>query len=469
MNKEQIEFQSRVLDRLPGKIFLLQDADQRREAIYQTFLEVYGSGVYHLPHGGGSSELESFFNEFLQYGIIEEFLTGHDVEDIIINSLYPIFIHKTSAGMIQTDKRFSSFAELNLFIKKLVFFSGRASVQKVNNVELMGVKGRANIIFSPLGPQITITHAKEEPLSIIDLVKSGTLNSEMAAHFWLYVEGLGIKPANLMISGGPGAGKTTLLNALLSFIPSNDRIVLIEDTFELNTRDEENIARLETDDELNLADLVKNSLRMRPDRILIGEVRGVEAQDLMTAMNIGKYCMCTIHASTARETILRLQNEPMNVPEVLVNLIDVFVIMRKVMVNGTIHRVVGELVETAGMEKMQVLLSFLWTCDLSTLEFCPSAVSSTMRDKIAQMSGLTSQEIMFELAVRTRIMEHLVNQNIRSMKDISAFCRVYAQSPEKALSSIGLTRESLLTIRDSRKQKSSSTSPGNSPRWNPYL
>ena len=153
-----------------------------------------------------------------------------------------------------------------------------------------------------------------DPLSIIDLIRRGTMSYEAAGQLWLYMEGLSIRPANIIISGGPGTGKTTLLNALLSFIPEKDRLVVIEDTLELNTFMEDSCSRLETDDELTLSDLVKNSLRMRPERIIVGEVRGAEARDMITAVNIGKYCMGTIHALSARETITRLHNEPMNVP-----------------------------------------------------------------------------------------------------------------------------------------------------------
>ena len=124
---------------------------------------------------------------------------------------------------------------------------------------------------------------------------------------------------------------------------------MIEDTLELNTFLEDSCSRLETDDELTLSDLVKNSLRMRPERVIVGEVRGAEARDMMTAVNIGKYCMGTIHALTARETITRLHNEPMNVPEVFINLIDVFVILKRYHVEGKLYRVIDEYPKRAEM------------------------------------------------------------------------------------------------------------------------
>jgi flagellar protein FlaI len=444
MEKERISVENEILDKLAGKILLLQDPESKREVIFQVFLEVYNTPRYHkFIRKSKSLVVEDFFNEFLSYGVIEDFLDDPDVEDIMINYLSPVYIHKTHEGMVKTDKRFSSREELELFIKKLIIFSGRKTIKKINNVELSDIKGRVNIVYSPFGPQITITRAKEKPLSIIELIKNGTLNPELAAQFWLYVEGMSVKPANIIIAGGPGSGKTTLLNALFSFIPSNDRIVVIEDTLELNTDLEDNCSRLESDEEINLADLVKNSLRMRPDRVIVGEVRGREAQDLMTAMNIGKYCMGTLHASTAREAILRLENEPMNVPVVLVNLVDVFIIMRRRNVDGKIKRVVGELVETAGIEEKMVLLSSLWSCELSTLEFRESTVGSVYRDRLAQISGRTPKEIISELQARTKIINVLIEKGINDIKYVTNFCRRYAINPLAAIEKLGLKKESL--------------------------
>jgi len=448
MDLEKIQIENEILDRLSGNVFLLQDLEQKREVIFKVFLEVYNSPEFQKSmRKSAGVEMDNYFKEFMSYGIINEFLDDPAVEDIMINYLSPIFIHKSKVGLVKTEKRFQSRQELDLFIKKLIVFSGRKTIHKINNVELADVKGRVNIVYSPYGPQITITRAKEKPLSVIELIKNGTLSPEMVAQFWLYVEGLGIKPANLLIAGGPGAGKTTLLNALFSFIPSNERIVAIEDTLELNTDLlEDNCSRLESDQEITLADLVKNSLRMRPDRVVVGEVRGVEAQDLMTAMNIGKYCMGTLHASTAREAVMRLENEPMNVPSVLINLVDVFVIMRRVTYNGKIYRVVGEMVETGGMEQNMVLLSSLWTCDLSTLEFKQSGIGSIFRDRLAQISGKNPKDIINELKLRTKIIKLLMEKNIEDIESVTKFFRSYAIDSKKAITGLGMNIEDLLKL-----------------------
>ncbi|MGD0336022.1 MAG: ATPase, T2SS/T4P/T4SS family [Candidatus Omnitrophota bacterium] len=437
MDRERIEFENEILDKLSGKIFLLQDFDRKRDVIFEAFLSVYNSPRFNkFIKKNRGIEVEGFFNEFMSYGIIEDFLSEPEVEDIMINSLLPIYVHKTKGGLIKTDKSFPTREELDLFIRKLIIFSGRQEIKKINNVELSNIKGRVNIAYSPFGPQITITRAKEKPISITELIKNQTLPPEIAAQFWLYVEGLGVKPANIIIAGGPGAGKTTLLNALLSFIPRKDRLVVIEDTLELNTNQVENCSRLESDEEVSLADLVKNSLRMRPDRVIVGEVRGKEAQDLMTAMNIGKYCMGTLHASTAREAILRLENEPMNVPSVLVSLIDVVVIMRRWSISGKLKRVVGELVEVGGMEQKNVLLSSLWDYDLASSQFRESMVSSIYRDRIAGVSGRTPKGIMEEIKIRAKVIDKIVELGVYEFEKVTKICQDYAENPTAVLAEL---------------------------------
>ncbi|MCM8797663.1 MAG: Flp pilus assembly complex ATPase component TadA [Candidatus Omnitrophica bacterium] len=440
MDRERIEFENEILNKLSGKIFLLQDLERKQEVIFEAFLEVYNSSRFNkFIKKNKGLDMRKFFNEFLSYGVIDDFLDDLEVEDIMINSTQPIYIHKTTKGLMKTEKKFNSREELDLFIRKLIIFSGRQTIKKINNVELSNIKGRVNIVYSPFGPQITITRAKERPLSITELIQNGTLPSEIAAQLWMYVEGLRVRPANIIIAGGPGAGKTTLLNAILSFFPSNERTVVIEDILELNTRVLENCSRLESDEDVNLADLVKNSLRMRPDRVIVGEVRGKEAQDLMTAMNIGKYCMGTLHASTARETILRLENEPMCVPSVLVSLVDVIVIMRRFNSDGKIKRVVGELVEIGGMEQKNVLLSSLWNYDLSSSIFHESIVSSIYRDKIANVSGRTSKEIMEEIKIRKKIIDRVIELGIFNIDKLTKIFQDYSDNPKHIIEELGVS------------------------------
>jgi flagellar protein FlaI len=451
MEKKKVDIEAKLLDRLFGKINFLQNESEKKDIVSGLISELYGATKSDtfmqsqaLSELSNEEERAKFVADFFKYGIIDELLRDPDTEDIIINSLNPIYVHHTYKGLVKTDLRFASTKEMDVFIKKLVAFSGRTSLRKLNNLELSHIQGRVNIALSPFGPQVTITKIKENPLSIIDLIRKGALNYDIAALLWLYMEGMSIRPANLLILGAPGAGKTTLLNALLSFIPDKERLVIIEDTLELSTTKEASWSRLESDDEISLADLVKNSLRMRPERIVVGEVRGVEAQDLMTAMNIGKYCMGTIHASAAREAIIRLENEPMNIPETLVNLIDVFITMTKFHVKNEVFRVVAEIAETAGMEQKKVLLSAVWRHDYEKRIFIEQSPTSVFRDKVARASGMQALDVIKELKVRAEIMKILDNKNINKAQDAADFFRSYNRDADGALAQFGLTRAELL-------------------------
>lgn len=450
MSKFRLEIESTILERLLGKISVLQSQQEKEHVVLSVISETYGKTASEtFLQNKVVSELNTdegrkqFLQDFFSFGIIDELLYDVNTEDIIINALNPIYIHHTYRGLVKTDKKFNNQRELDVFMKKLIVFAGRKHIRQVNNLELPNIAGRVNIVQSPFGPQITITKIKESPLSIIDLINLRAMNYDLAAQLWLYIEGMGIKPANMLILGAPGSGKTTLMNALMSFIPDNERLVVIEDTLELNTKLEDSWSRLECDEGLNLQDLVKNSLRMRPERIIVGEVRGSEAQDMMTAMNIGKYCMGTIHASSAREAIIRLQNEPMNIPEIMVNLVDVFITVKKYQVKNSFFRVVDEVSETAGMEQKIVLLSPVFSYNYEKSDFVERQPSNVYRDKVCKLGGITAKKFIDELEIRTQLLRILKEKEIHKLADVADFCRLYHRDKAAALGRVGLSKDYL--------------------------
>ncbi|MEW5894967.1 MAG: ATPase, T2SS/T4P/T4SS family [Candidatus Omnitrophota bacterium] len=446
---KMVELESTLAELLMGRLHLLQSHSQRVKIVSDGLCEILGqdkSGHFKKEMEVLDSEHErkAFISEFLSYGLIRDLLSDFDVEDIIINSLKPIYIHHSEKGLVSVNRSYSSIEELDLFIKKLILFSGRTQWTNIMDLELPNLEGRVNIIRSPFGPQLTITKAKTSPLSVLEMIKRGALNYEVAAQLWLYLDGMSIRPANIIIAGGPGVGKTTLLNSLLSFIPEKDRIVVMEDTLELNTDFEESCSRLESGEGLTLADLVKNSLRMRPERIIVGEVRGEEARDMITAVNIGKYCIGTIHALTSREAIMRLQNEPMNIPKELVRLIDVFVVLKRYHVCGKVARVIDEVSETSGMEQEKVLLSQIYKYDYETDTIKQVATSTVFRDRLAREAGLLPKDIILEVQLRALLLKELLERGHTTMKEVTAFCHAYNKNPDLAVESLGLSRDNLL-------------------------
>jgi flagellar protein FlaI len=165
---------------------------------------------------------------------------------------------------------------------------------------------------------------------------------------------------------------------------------------------------------------------------------------MITAVNIGKYCMGTIHALSARETITRLHNEPMNVPDVLINLIDVFIILKRYHVQGKLYRVIDEVSETSGMESSKVLLSHVFKYNYD--QNCVMAVSpsTVYRDRLAQEAGLKPRDVINETWLRAVVLKTLDKKDIHTIKEVTTFCRYFALNPKEAMAKISLDRESIL-------------------------
>lgn len=260
------------------------------------------------------SVVQSIQNEMLGLGPIEPLLADTTVSDILVNGPYRVYVERR--GRLEaTDVRFDSDTHLLRIIDKIVSRIGRRVDELSPMVDARLPDGsRVNAIIAPLaldGPVLSIRRFSVVPYGMDDLVKFGTLTPEMAE----LIYGLVKAKVNLLISGGTGSGKTTLLNVISGAIPANERIVTIEDAAELQLQ-QPHVVRLESrpqniegKGEVTQRALLRNSLRMRPDRIILGEIRGAEVLDMLQAMNTGhEGSMSTIHANTPRDALTRLEH-----------------------------------------------------------------------------------------------------------------------------------------------------------------
>ncbi|WVH10104.1 MAG: Type II/IV secretion system ATP hydrolase TadA/VirB11/CpaF, TadA subfamily [Fluviibacter phosphoraccumulans EoVTN8] len=253
-------------------------------------------------------------NEIVELGSLEQLLADPSISDILVNNFATVYVER-KGRLEKVQVRFDDDAHLLKIIEKIVSRVGRRIDESSPMVDARLPDGsRVNAIIPHLaldGPALSIRRFSEVPLTMSNLIGYGSLIEEMALIIAALVKG----KTNILVSGGTGSGKTTLLNIMSGFIPDTERIVTIEDAAELRLQ-QPHVVRLETRPPnlegkggINQRDLVRNTLRMRPDRIVIGEVRGAEVLDMLQAMNMShEGSLTTIHANTARDSLTRLEN-----------------------------------------------------------------------------------------------------------------------------------------------------------------
>jgi pilus assembly protein CpaF len=317
--QEYFEFKAQIHDRLLDLIDLSLIDKLDRETlgmqIRQVVEKILREETFKLPLN--LTEREKIFTEIIDevlgLGPLEPLLKDPTVSDILVNTYRDIYIERY--GKLEpTDARFKDEAHLMKIIDKIVSSVGRRIDESSPMVDARLADGsRVNAIIPPLamdGAMLSIRRFAVNPLELGDLIGFQTLIPEIAE----ILQGIVKARLNVIISGGTGSGKTTLLNVLSRFIPEDERIVTIEDSAELQLK-QEHLVRLETRPpniegrgEVTQRDLVRNSLRMRPDRIIVGEVRGKEAFDMLQAMNTGHDgSLTTIHANSPRDSLMRLE------------------------------------------------------------------------------------------------------------------------------------------------------------------
>ena len=321
--------------------------------------------------------IQSVFDDILGYGPIDRLLRDPGVSEIMVNGPDQVYIER-EGKILRTDVRFVDEMHLRRIIDKIVSQVGRRVDEATPMVDARLPDGsRVNCIVHPLaigGPFLTIRRFRADPFTVADLVGMSTLSDQVAQFTDACVRGR----LNIVVSGGTGTGKTTLLNVLSSFIPGDERIVTIEDAKELQLQQphvlclEARPPNIEGKGEIRIRDLVRNSLRMRPDRIVVGEVRGAEALDMLQAMNTGHDgSITTVHSNAPRDTLSRIETMAlmagMDLPvrvirEQMASALDLIVHLSRLR-DGT--RRVTHVSEVMGMEGDVIVLQDLYMFDYS--------------------------------------------------------------------------------------------------------
>ena len=374
--KERLHEQ--LMEKLGGKLFENNSSDKEmRATVVDMITQLIGTEAVPLSVEERHDIVSEITDDVLGHGPIDRYLKDPSVSEVMVMGTSPIYVER-AGKLIRTKDRFFSQEQLRRVIERIVANVGRRIDESSPMVDARLADGsRVNAVIPPLavdGAALTIRKFSRDPLQVHHLIEKGSITAEAAQLLAACVAG----HLNILVSGGTGTGKTTMLNILSGFIPSDERIVTIEDAVELQLR-QPHVVRLETrppniegKGAVTIRDLVKNSLRMRPDRVVIGECRGGEALDMLQAMNTGHDgSLSTIHANTPRDGLARLETLVLmagfDLPSVAIrqqiaSAVDLFVQISRFR-DGS-RRVVS-ITEVEGMEGQTITLSDIFAFDHS--------------------------------------------------------------------------------------------------------
>lgn len=313
-NETKRQIFSILINSVDASKILSMTSEEGRGEISQVLSEIIRNQQIRISKEEESRLLEDITNDMLGFGPLEQLLSRDDIADIMVNGYKNVYV-EVNGHVRKTGIQFRDDEQLMNVCQRIVSIVGRRVDEASPICDARLLDGsRVNVIVPPLsvdGPTLTIRKFKKDKLRLSDLIGFGSITPEAGQ----LLEIIGHVRCNVLISGGTGSGKTTLLNCLTAYIDPTERIVTCEDTAELQLQ-QPHVVRLETrprnvegQGEITMRDLVKNCLRMRPERIIVGEVRGAEAFDLLQAMNTGHDgSMGTLHANSPREALARLES-----------------------------------------------------------------------------------------------------------------------------------------------------------------
>lgn len=398
-----------------------------------------------LPHVEKKTEeflTGTLMQEMLGLGEIEFLINDPNLEEIVIpSSKEPVRVYTKKHGWLKTNITISTEEEILNYANIIARRVGRQINILSPLLDAHLITGdRINAVLHPInskGNTITIRKFSRDPYTIIDLIANKTCNSEIAALIWLGIE----YEMNVLISGGTASGKTSFLNACMPFIPPNHRIISIEDTRELIlpeflywTPMVTRTPNSEGKGSVTMLELLVNSLRMRPDRIILGEMRKhEEAMVLFEAMHTGHSVYATVHADSGAETVSRLINPPISVPPNLLKAVNLNVIMFRDRKKG-IRRVLQVAEFEAEKDGANANIIYRWVQERD--QIIKHNESSKFFEELSRNTGMSDREIKNQIKERQNILEYLVKNKIRSIQEFGKITNTFYKDKEALLKAI---------------------------------
>jgi len=439
------EFEKGLLEKLSehlrdilsrGKLNEKHDRTEMLESNANRLLKIYGIGI------DGETRKRLFYylhRDFIGFGKLDGFMADPNIEDISCDGVkIPIFLYHRRYQNTPSNVSFEE-DELDIMVVKLAQKCGKhisigspiTQATLPDGSRLEATLGRE---VTTRGSSFTIRRFRSEPFSPVDLVNYDTYSVDMLAYMWLIIE----NNMNFIISGGTASGKTSTLNAFSIFIPPSAKIVSIEDTRELTLYHQNWVPKVtregmrgRTESEINMFDLLRSALRERPEYILVGEVRGPEAQVLFQAMNTGHTTYSTMHAGTVQGVVNRLINEPINVPIMMLQALNIVITQGLVFEEGHKIRRCNQIIEITAVDQRTGNLSvnevFTWSPYKGKYE---RKTESFMLQKIMKNRGWNSGELEKEINNRIKIIKYLIENGIHRYADVANVIESYYRNPE---------------------------------------